>query len=380
MREQIEETVRRLSSRASGVLARRPFLDAAFPESSDLDFLAFAELDDLYPERVSTGRRPVDVTWLPSSWLAEPRVMAMRGLIGHRLLTSEPLFWRDPLSADLFESVRTAFYEPDVHARRIAGFFEMASLTVREIGITWEFPALALFWLHMSYVACLAAALEGRRRLCPNVYTQPFGYLADLGGEEADRLRPVWTALLRLDRDVGSLAAAASRIHAAVAARFPEPDWPEAMRASTRAEYRYWLSGEERDYRLAVAGEMQRAGQSEAAVHYLRFYVYSLARIPMVHARAAEGRDVAFLRPEQAVLPDLERHCPEILADLAAAFAGPEPATAADVRNALDALEAFRERTEMFLRTSGLPVRRSDPWKPFERSSRDLGTEAVCRT
>jgi hypothetical protein len=174
-------------------------------------------------------------------------------------------------------------------------------------------------------------------------------------------------ARLRLDVDPAGVAAATARIYEMVAARRSEPIWPEDMRATTRSEYRYWLAREERDYRLAVAAEMVRRGSPEAAVHYLRFYAYALARIPLVRARAAEGRNVSFLRPEQAVLPDLTRHCPEIIGDLTFVFSGATPATDVDVHEALATLSAFRDRTVATLRASQLELPALGPWKPLER-------------
>ena len=139
------------------------------------------------------------------------------------------------------------------------------------------------------------------------------------------------------------------------------------MRETTRCEYRYWHANEERDYRLAVAAEMAGRGSPEAAVHYLRFYAYALARIPLVRARAAEGRDVSFLRPEQAVLPDLRRHCPDIIDDLTFVFSGRLPATDVDVREALATLSDFRDRTVADLRSSHIELPALGPWKPLER-------------
>ncbi len=71
------------------------------------------------------------------------------------------------------------------------------------------------------------------------------------------------------------------------------------MRAVTRAEYAYTLDARELDWRIQVAEEMADDGFPEAALYYLRFWAYSLARIPMVWQSALEGKDIPFLRPER---------------------------------------------------------------------------------
>jgi hypothetical protein len=270
------------------------------------------------------------------------------------------------------------FYRPDIQQRRVAGFFEMGSLTVREIGVTWDFPALALFWLHMAHTACLAAALDGVRRPCPNVYTRPFGYLAELGAIAGEHFTSEWTQALCLDADPVRAIAALRRVRATVAQRFPEPVWPSSMRATTRFEYRYWLRREESEWRIRLAEEMLRHGHDAAALHYVRFLAYALARAPMVHARAAEGCDVSYLRPEKSVRSDVSRLCPEILEDLNIVFAGTPTPSVAAVERGLASVHAFRERVVEILRDHGAPVPLLTPWAPYRPPSRD-GKETVCQ-
>jgi hypothetical protein len=366
---------------ADAVFVRTPPVDPRTPDTSDLDFLAFADIPELYPERLhaTEGRRALyDVTWVPSAWLDDPRQMAARGLIAHRLASSEPLFYR---SSDV-EARCTAsighLYQWDIQHQRLLGFFEMAFLTVREIGITWTFPGLALFWVHMAYAACLAAALDGVRKLCPNVYTRPLEYADQLESSISAGVRNAMVRDLRLHVDAPEVAAAVRRIHDVVATRFPEPAWPDVMRATTRFEYRYWLAREESDWRLSVAEEMRRRGDAPAAVYYLRFYAYALARAPMVHARALEGRDVSYLRPEKAVLPDLLRWCPEIVDDLNVVFTGTREPDAAVVDAALSGLHRFREIVLDVLSRSDATVLNLPSWTPYV--SPVSVSEAPCQT
>src|SRR5438105_1936370 len=107
--------------------------------------------------------------------------------------------------------------------------------------------------------------LDGMRRLCPNVYTRPFDYLDDAERQAHPGLRQQWIEALHLDADPVQLIASLNRIHAMIAAKFPEPEWAESIRAGTRFEYRYWLSPEELDWRIGVGLEMVRRGDSAAA-------------------------------------------------------------------------------------------------------------------
>ncbi len=369
------------------MLVRSPAVDPDLPDTSDLDFLAFADADDVYPERLALpGRapehdRPIDVTWVPSRWLEGPEELAARGLIAHRLVTSDLVWWRDDRIAEQCRSVANALYAPRIHERRVAGFMQMGFLTVREIGVTRDFPALALFWLHMAYAACAAAALDGARRLCPNVFTRPLDYLPELEERVAPGLHTRWIRDLCLDADPVRLVSAVRRVHAALISRFPEPAWPAAMADSTRREYRYWSRAEELEWRIRAAEEMVRRGRAPAAVYYLRFCAYALARVPMVHARAGEGRDVSYLRPEGAVRPELERLCPEVLGDLTLALAGEESPAPDRVQHALAALLEFRERTREHLRRCGLSTAGLDhPWVPYRRRERPDQGGTRCQT
>jgi hypothetical protein len=362
---------------------RTPLVDPDLPDVSDLDFVVFSDVPELYPERLewidhdSDRARMIDLTWLPAAWLGDPDFLSAHGLMAHRLVASALAFGT---SADALAqaAVGERFYRPDIQQRRLAGFFEMGSLTVREIGVTWDFPALALFWLHMAHTACLAAALDGLRRLCPNVYTRPFGYLEELDAIAGVSFTSEWTRVLCLDADPPDAIAAVRRVRATVARRFPEPVWPSSMRATTRFEYRYWLGREESEWRIRLAEEMLGHGQDAAALHYVRFLAYALARAPMVHARAAEGRDVSYLRPEKAVRSDLAQLCPEILDDLEIVLAGTPTPSVTTVERGLVSLQAFREHVVDILRDHGAPVPVLTPWTPYRPPPRE-GKETVCQ-
>ena len=110
---------------------------------------------------------------------------------------------------------------------------------------------------------------------------------------------------------------------------------------------------------------MMRRGECAAAVYYLRFCAYAIARIPMVHARAAEGRSVSFLRPEKAVLPDLQRLAPEIIDDLNAILSGNKALDQNAIRNSISKLNELRGCTLEFLRACGAPVPGFDVWEPY---------------
>jgi hypothetical protein len=142
------------------------------------------------------------------------------------------------------------------------------------------------------------------------------------------------------------------------------------MREATRWEYRYFRSPEELEWRLEVANELwDRAGR-EAANFYLRFWAYCLARIPMVHARANEGIDVSFMRPQRAILPDLQTHCPEILDDLRTIFAGAQALESTELECSLEAICQFREAALHLLSEKGIELEDLRIWTPHETLER----------
>ena len=366
----LDEIVRQLCGEADAVLVRRPVIDPRTPETSDVDIAAFAEMEDIRPARLHIGggegtrATMVDITWIPSGWLADPSSFAARGLVPHRVLGSQLLWSASDLLAGRISEIAAHFYEPDVQRRRFAAYFEMGRLTVREIGVTWDFPALALFWLHMAFAACLSAGVDASRRLCPNVYTRPFDYLRELARAAGDDLVGAWRSALHAGGNVDDSIAAVRRMHGVIASRFSEPQWADVMRVTTRCEYRYWVDPRELEWRLRAAAEMAGAGDREAAVHYVRFYAYALLRAPMVFARAQEGRDVSYLRPERAVLRDLERICPDILEDANIALAGTRAPDRTIVDDGLAALQLFRARILETMNAAGAPVPELTPWTP----------------
>lgn len=370
---------------AVALLVRNPLIDPRFPDTSDLDFLAVADIKEFRSERLQFAApyatsRMVDVAWLPWAWFDAPEATAARGWVPHRLLTSDVVFDSGRDVAGYLEQVRLQMYHPAVQQKRLNTFLDIGFETVREIGITWDFPALALFWLHMSHAACLAAALDAMRRLCPNVYTRPFDYLDDLEDRIGAGVRTAWVGALRLDVALEPLVTALRRVHVTVATKFPEPEWPDTIRNGTRFEYRYWLSRAELDWRIDVAREMARCHEPAGAVFYLRFCAYAIARLPMLHARARNGEDdVSFLRPEKAILPELQRLVPEIIDDLSIVLAGTRDLDRAAVTSSLSSLYAFRDLVAGCLRDCDAPVPEQKTWAPYEPALMHADrTEARC--
>ncbi|HSM17489.1 MAG TPA: hypothetical protein VK845_10915 [Gemmatimonadales bacterium] len=377
-REALQRAVEVLGDRAEAVLVRTPMIDPRFPETSDLDLLAVGDVEDFFPERVSLGTEStalpkIDLIWLPLGQLEEVRRLAKLGLIGHRILSSDIVADRTGLASRKHGELRVAFFDPDLQAERIAGFLEMGFLTVQEIGVTWQFPALALFWIHLAYAACLAALVDGTKGLCPNVFTRPFDAVPRAEPAAGLALGNHMVETLHLRGDVTSSAHRLRRMVEVVTASFPEPAWPAGMRQITRYEYRYFSSRSELDWRIRAAGEMSRLGSPESALFYLRFWAYSLARLPMVHQRALEGVDVSFVRPSRMVLPDLERLCPEIIDDLALILGGDDAITDEDIRVSLDKLYTLRDHTLDFLAVCGLRFPELKAWAPYE-APRSLAT------
>jgi hypothetical protein len=133
-------------------------------------------------------------------------------------------------------------------------------------------------------------------------------------------------------------------------------------------------------WRIDVALEMVRRGDAAAAIFYLRFCAYAISRIPMVHARSGEGRIVSFLRPEVAVLPELQRLVPEILGDLSDVLGGARTLDRDAVTSSLSMLNVFRDNTLAYLRNCGMPVSESTAWVPYRAPAAQLQGEELCRT
>jgi len=362
-----------LSSRAAAIFVREPFFDARYPRTSDADVLAFADGDVLVPERMNLppaeGTLPVDVIWLPRPLLAAAPALAGQGLVLHRLATSRLLHDADGMAARQQAAVLAAMREPGAQAARVEGFFEMGFLAVREIGVTWDLPSFALFWLHMAAAATLAAGADALGLFCPNVYTRPFDALRDVEAATGWRWRDRLVGALRLDADPEEAAIARlPALRDTVARRFPVPDWPPAMRETTRAEYGYFRDADELAWRIAVAREMTAAGDTAAAMHYLRFWAYCLARVPMVWEAAAAGRHVSFMRPERAVGPALRRICPEIIAPVDAILAG-DGIGRADVEAALAVVMALRADVLALLHDRGVRLADPKPWAPYRANA-----------
>lgn len=368
---QIEAAVQQVTDavapRAVGLLLRDPAIDPRCPESSDLDFVVLAEIGEMRSQRLRLdGGVMADLTWLPWAWVADARAAATRGWVPHRLLSSRVVWDAGRGIAALCQDIAGQMHVPALQARRIAVFLDTGWQTVREIGITRDFPALALFWLHMGHAACLSALADGLKRLCPNVYTRPFEHLDAVEALGHPGLRQRWVKTLRLDAELPPLVQALRRCHALLAPRLAEPDWPAAIGEALRSEYRYWRSPHELEFRIACAEELARRGDTAAALFHLRFTTYAVARLPVVQARALEGWNVAYLRPETAMRPELQRLAPELLDELPAMLAGPRPLPAAELEAATAALIDFRDRVCASLLAQGVPVEPMKTWAPYQ--------------
>jgi hypothetical protein len=258
-------------------------------------------------------------------------------------------------------------FSADVQWERIASLLDLGYLTVREIGVTWDFPPLALFWLHMAYASLLAALADAARLLCPNVYSRPFDYAPELESRTGLNLVEPARAALRLGGSVLSMVEPLRRIHREVASGCPEPSWPEAMRCSTRWEYRYFLSREELELRIAAASEMARRGNEPNGIFYLRLHAYSVARIPAVRRHALAGEDASFLRPRHSLRAELEETLPGIVPDLALVLASAPPPEA--VAPALRTVLALRSDVVAFIERNGIPLSGAREWAPHRHPS-----------
>jgi hypothetical protein len=375
----------KLAASADAIFVREPLVDPHYPDTSDIDLLVFGPVDDLLPERFfpssrpeGEARPPVDLIWLPTRNLDDPAAFAARGVLPHRLLSSRVVHDRTGGAQAQARLVEQHMFEGPVQGRRIAGILDLGFLTVQEIGITWDFPALALFWLHVAYAACLAVIADATRTLSPNVYSRPLDYARPLEKLSGLSLTEPYVALLRLGCEPEAFVPALRRLHAVVS-RFPEPAWPAGAKSSTRYEYRYFAAREELDWRIRAAAEMSRRGNAANGVFYLRLMAYALARIPSVHVDSMRGETPAFLRPPRAIRAELEALCPEVVGDLGFILGGPEPLDVAHVKQALEALSTLRRQTLAFISSQKIVVPSLRDWIPFEANSSARDTHRLER-
>ncbi len=364
----VRDAIARDGPQAAAIQLRRPLTDGYTPDAHDIDLMMFGALPAFRPERrhaPAPQARALDIVWYPQALLQQPEALARLGLAAHRFMASEAVHDPQGLSAACRAAMEACLHRPDISAARWGVFLDVGWKTVREIGITWDFPELARFWLHMAAASCIALGVDGLGAYCPNVFTRPLRHLDEIEARTGLALRAELVALLGLHHPPQDAIAPLRRIHRVVSQRFAQPRWPQAMRGLTRAEYAYTLDARELALRLAMAGDMQAHGQPESALHLLRFWAYSLARIPMIHARAAEGVDAAFLQPETAVLPDLQRHCPEILDDLRQVLGGGDLIDAARLQRGIAGVVHLRDTLAGLLRSRGLALDPLPEWAPF---------------
>lgn len=369
----VERAIAHDGAKAVAIQLRTPITDRVSPEVYDVDLMMFAALPAFLPERRHSADpdcRTLDIVWYPQTLLEQPHKLAQLGLAAHRFMASEAVHDPRGLSAACRAAMTDCFYRADIRAARCNVFLDVGWKTVREIGITWDFPELARFWLHMAAASCIALGIDGLGGLCPNVFTRPLLYLDEIEAGTGLALRADVIGMLGLDQAPEDAFAPLCRIQRAVSRRFAEPRWPDAMRKLTRAEYAYTIADDELAFRIAVARDMIAHGERESALHYLRFWAYSLARVPMIHARAAEGVDAAFLQPEKAVLPDLHLHCPEIVDDLRLVLAGNAEVDAAQVRRGIAGVVRLRDTLADALRRRGIELPPLPEWAAFQPRQR----------
>jgi hypothetical protein len=210
----------------------------------------------------------------------------------------------------------------------------------------------------------MASLCDGLKILCPNIFTRPMGWIRQAEQQANLSLEVPFSQALHLETNPLVLIPPLKRIHETVSHRFPEPDWPAGVKPSIRYEYRYFLSSTELNWRIKVARELADRGDPAAATYYLRFWAYALARVPMVHHLAREGRNISFLRPERAVRPALQECCPEIIDDLTEILGG--PITEEEVKHSLEKLLRFRQQTLDFLKERNIHVPMVRDWRPFQ--------------
>lgn len=344
---------------------RRPEFDDDPRPAAELDLLVFDEHVDGMALVREPGAPALDIVRLPAALLHDPARLAAWGLFTHRLASADLVHDRDGRGAAAQAAWRDAWRTPAAVDRRVSAFLDTGRLTVREIGVSWDWPALGFFWLQIAGSALIAARLDAAGHWCPNVYTRPLAAARRAEALGGGPLEAPLRATLRLDGiDPAPLPAALARLHALVRERCtPEPDWPEGIGLPARQEWRYWLAPAELDERLAAAAALAAQGEAAAAVLYLRYAAYSLLRVAMLHQRALDRwpQTVVFLQPETQIRPDLARHHPDLL-PLADMLLG--SGDVASLQAAVAATQAARQDLLATLAGRGVMPSEQRPWIP----------------
>jgi hypothetical protein len=373
--------VAELGTVSNALFVREPLVDPWCPATSDVDVLVLDESTELLPERriCEPERFGLDVVRLPLPGFDDSARMAAAGLLPHRLLSARLI--HDPTGSGerARANVAAVFDSREARQQRLLGFLRLGADAVQEVGVTEDLPALGRFWLHMAFASLVATLADGFGLLCPNVYTRPFDYVAELERRSGLALEEPAVAALGLESAPERLVKPLTALFELVTRRFPEPDWPARMRQCTRYEYRYFSSQEELDYRIAVARELGAVGQPHAAVFSLRFWTWMLTCLPLVHARAREGIDVSFIRPQRAVGPDLALNCPEAT-PLVVELLGSD-VTVPHVNAAVAAMNELRRDVLARIARLGIVLDNPPVFKPFERPvvAREPSSESTTR-
>jgi len=82
----LERAVSHLAARAEVILDREPLIDPSCPSTSDLDLLAFGQVDDLCLQRLhfpeaKAGLLMIDLVWLPTKTLYDPESFAVPPMV-----------------------------------------------------------------------------------------------------------------------------------------------------------------------------------------------------------------------------------------------------------------------------------------------------------
>jgi hypothetical protein len=344
---------------------RRPEYDDDPRPAAELDLLVFDDRVDGMALAREPGTPALDIVRLPAALLADPARLAAWGLFTHRLASADLVHDRDGRGAAAQAAWTAAWRTPAAVDRRVSAFLDTGRLTVREIGVSWDWPALGFFWLQIAGSALIAARLDAAGHWCPNVYTRPLAAARRAEAPGGAPLEAPLRAVLRLDGvDPAPLPALLAQLHARVRERcLPEPHWPESISPAAREEWRYWIAPAELDERLAATAALAAGGEAAAAVLYLRYAAYSLLRVAMLHQRALDRwpQTVVFLQPETEIRPDLVRHQPELLPLADALLGGGDIAA---LQDAVAATQAARRDLLADLAARGVVPSEQRPWLP----------------
>jgi hypothetical protein len=314
--EAVKKAVDVLKPSSLCLLSRKPLMDEDCPEVPEIDVLSVWNRTEEYPQRMtvftSLGRVYVDVLWVPISAMIDPLEAAGYRTLPHLFIESEMVWSKPGFIGPHIDEIRANTYEKAIWEKRLSSQLAFGDSALQEARRNLGFPPAAMFFLQTAHAYYMIALGDAIKESVTSLMTKPMTKLRRMDAATDSDLEEILLANLHLDLEPSASIVALKRVYDAVSARC-NPNLVRGMSERTWGHYEYSLSSLELEYRLAVAEALSRKGDFANANFYLRFWVYSLARCPVVCEEAKQGKNPNFYVPFRAFKESLSEACPEII-------------------------------------------------------------------